>query len=60
MHKREGMTQGDQLAVVTYGIGILLIIKWTKAEFTNVTKPCYTDDEGAFSRFANVELYFIL
>ena len=37
MQIREGMAQGDPLAMVAYGIRILLLIKNLKTEFPNVT-----------------------
>ena len=44
MHSREGVTQGDPLAMVTYGIGILPLIKWLKEEFPDVNHLWYADD----------------
>ena len=32
--------------MVAYGIGILLLIKNLKAQFTDVTQPWYADDDG--------------
>ena len=58
MHSREGLTQGDSLAMVTYGIGILLLIKPLKEEFTDATYPWYDVDSGALGTFSNVMLYF--
>ena len=52
------MTNGDPLAMFTYGIGIILLMKLPKAEFTDVTQPWYSDDAGALSTFANFELNF--
>ena len=52
------MTQVDPLAMVAYGIGIILLIKHLKAEFTGFTQPQYSENAGALSTFKKVELYF--
>ena len=44
--------------MVAYGIGILLLIKIMKVEFTDVTHPWRADDSGALVTFKNIELYF--
>ena len=41
------MTQGDTLAMSTYGIGVLPLIKQLKAEYPDVTQPWYADNVGA-------------
>ena len=50
--------QGDPLAMVAYGIGIILLIKRLKAAYTNVTQPWYTNNDGAPGMFNNTGLYF--
>ena len=45
------MTQGDPLDMFAYGIGILLLIKELKAEFSDLTQPWYADDAGALGKF---------
>ena len=57
MNIRGGVTQGDPLAMVAYGIGILPLIKNLKSGFPGITHPWYADDAGALGMFANVELY---
>ena len=52
------MTQVDPLAMVAYGIGIILLIKHLKAEFTGFTQPQYSENAGALSTFKKFELYF--
>ena len=52
LHSREGMTQGDPLAMVAYGIGTLPPIKtWNrifmKSPSPDVTQPWYPDNAGA-------------
>ena len=48
----------DPLVMVTYGIGILLLIKNLKAEFPGVNQPWYAENAGALGTFARVESYF--
>ena len=50
----EGMTQGDPLAMVAYGLGILLIICELQKSHPGVTKPWYADDSGAGSTFEGI------
>ena len=61
---REGVTQGYPLAMLTamvaYGIGVLPLIKQLKAEYPDITYPCYADDTGSLGTFVNAELYFNL
>ena len=52
------MTQGYQLTMVSYSIGVLPMIIWTKVEYIDVTQPWYADDEGALGTYDNIELYF--
>ena len=52
------MTKGYPLDIVTYVIGILLLIKQLKAEFPDITQHWYADNFGAIGTFSNVKLYF--
>ena len=54
------MIQGELLAMVAYGIGILPLINNLKAEFLDVAYPWYADDYGALVTFARVSSYFNL
>ena len=58
LNSREGVTQGDQIYMVPYGIGIILLIKLPKAGFPDVTHPWYADNSSALGTFANFKLYF--
>ena len=58
LHSREGVTQGDPLAMIAYGIGILPIIKNLKWEIPDVTQPWYADDARLLGTFARLESYF--
>ena len=44
IHIREGVTQGDPLAMIVYGIGVLPLIKNLKRAILDVTQPWYADD----------------
>ena len=60
MHSREGVMQGEPLTMISYGIGILPLIKNLKQETPDVTQPWYTDNSGALGTFARLETYFDL
>ena len=51
------MTLGDPLAMIAYSIGVLLLIKLPKEEFTDLTQTWYADDAGSLGTFANIKLY---
>ena len=54
------MKQGDPLAMITYGISILPLIKNLKRAIPDVTQPWYADDAGALGKFVIIETYFDL
>jgi hypothetical protein len=58
LFSKEGVTQGDPLAMVAYGIGLLPIIRQLKAEFPAVEQPWYADDAGAGGSFQGIRAYF--
>ena len=58
LHIREGMTQEYPLDMLAYGIGVLQLIKQPKAEYPDVTQPCYTGNMGALGMYINTKLYF--
>ena len=47
LYSKEGVTQGDPLAMVTYGLGILPLIQELWKSHPSVTHPWYTSDAGA-------------
>ena len=47
--------QGNPLDMVAYGIGIILLIKQLKEEFTDATQPWYAENAGVIRNFANIE-----
>ena len=55
---KEGATQGDPLAMVMCGLGLLPLIRILKAEVPDLHQPWYADDAGAGGRFQNIRLYF--
>ena len=46
LHIKEGVTQGDPLAMIAYGIGVLPLIRDLRRDHPHVTQPWYTDDGG--------------
>ena len=52
---REGVMQGDPLAKVSYGIGILLLIKHLKVTHPDVMHPWYAAYAGALGVFDHLE-----
>ena len=57
IHSRDGMMQGYHIAMISYGIGILPLIKTLKRAIPDGTQPWYADDSGALGTFARVETY---
>ena len=49
--------QEEPLAVVSYNIGVLPLIKLLKASYPDIAQPLCDDDDGALGTFDNVELY---
>ena len=58
LHSREGMTQGDTLVMIPYGIWILPLIKNIKQAIPDVIQPWYADDAGDLGTFGRLETYF--
>ena len=58
LHSREGVTQGGPLAMITYRIRILPLIKNLKQAIPDVTQPWYADNAGALGTFTRLENYF--
>ena len=58
LHSNEGVTQGEPLAMTTYGIGILPLIKNLRQEIHDVTYTWYADDAKDLGTFARLETYF--
>ena len=58
LHSREGVIQGDPLALVANRIGFLPLIKRLKAEYPEFTQTWFNRNAGAIGAFDNIELYF--
>ena len=54
LHSKEGVTQGDPLAMIAYGIGVLPLIRELWNAHPWVTQPWYADDAGAGGKFTNI------
>ena len=52
------MTQGDPLDMVVCGIGVLPLIKNSKADHPDLIQTWYADNMGALGTYGNIELYF--
>ena len=57
IHIRKGVTQRDSLDMVTYGIGVLSLIKILKLMYPDATQPWYTDGDGSLSTLYNLERF---
>ena len=58
MHSNEGVTQGDPLAMIAYGIGVLPLIRVLRRDHPQFTQPWYADDAGAGGNFKAVMAHF--
>ena len=58
MHSREGVTQGDPIAMIAYRIGILQFFINLKREIPDVTQTWYADDAGTLGMFTRIKTYF--
>ena len=55
---REGVTQGDPLFMVTYGLGICPLIYYIKLLVLAPYRPWYADDAAIMATWALVVEYF--
>ncbi len=51
---KEGVTQGDPLAMVMYGLGLLPLIRNLKTEGPDLHQPWYADNAGAGGTFKGI------
>ena len=58
LHSRKGVTQGDPLAMVDYGIDILPLIKNLKARFSDVTQTWFDENASSLGTLVRVKSYF--
>ena len=54
LHIKEGVTQRDPLAMITYDIGFLPLIRELWGSQHSVTQPWYMDDPGAGGKFLHI------
>ena len=59
MHSKEGVTQGDPLAMIAYGIRFLPLIRELWDAHPRVTQPWYADDTGSGGTFQQVQAHFL-
>ena len=57
-HSKEGVTQGDPLSMITYGIGVLPLIRELWDAHPRISQPWYSDDAGAGGSFRNILVHF--
>ena len=57
LHNKEVVKQGHPPAIISYGTGILSLIKNLKPEIPDVTQPWYADNAGVFGMTARFETY---
>jgi hypothetical protein len=57
LFSKEGVTQGDPLAMIIYGILLLPLIQRLKNELPTVDQPWYADDAGAGGTFPELRAY---
>ena len=58
LQSKEGVTQGDSLAMITYGIGFLPLIRDLRRAHSRVTQPWYANDAGAGGHFEDTMAHF--
>ena len=58
MHCREGLIQGDPLDMVSYGLGVIPLIKPPEKPHPDFTQTQYYDNTGTLGTFGNIDDYF--
>ena len=54
LHIKDGVTQGDLLAIITFGMRILPLIQDLGTAHPGITQPWYSDDAGVCSTFNHI------
>ena len=54
LHSKEGVTQGDPLAMIAYGIRVLHLIRELWGAHPQVTQSWYADDAGAGGKLQQI------
>ena len=58
LHSKEGVTQGDPLAMIAYGTGVLPLIRELGNAHPRVTQSWYAEDVAAGGTFQQVQEHF--
>ena len=58
LHRKEGLTQEEPLAMIAFGIGVLPLIRELQEAPPRVTQPWYADDTGAGGIFERILAHF--
>ena len=58
LHSKEGVTQGDPLSMITYGIGVLPLIRELPDTHPRFTQTWYAYDVGLGSKFGQTFAHF--
>ena len=58
LFSKEGCTQGDPLAMIVYGIGMLPLVEKLQQEIPGMFQPWYADDAGAAGDYESIATYF--
>ena len=59
MMSKEGVTQGDPLSMILYGLGMLPLTMKLKNAVPECIQPWYADDAGAGGEFEDIEMFLI-
>ena len=54
LHIKDGVTQGDPLTMILYGLWILLLIQYLWKAHPIVTQPWYADDPASGRTFSGI------
>jgi hypothetical protein len=54
LHSREGITQGDPLSMIVYGLALVPLAKILHDEFPVVLQPWYANDTAMEDRVSDV------
>ena len=57
-HIKVGVTQGEPLSMIEYGIKFLPLIRELRGAHPWVTQPWYADDAGSGGKFQNILEHF--
>ena len=54
IHCKDGVAQGEPMALIAYGLGILPLIRGIQADHPLITQPWYADYAGSRGYFGNI------